>query len=231
MLDILRAGLLELGLDPGKAEELAAFAELVLERNRVMNLTAITDPADFARLHLLDSAALLNVADFGEKRVVDVGTGAGFPGVPLRILRGDFDLTLLDSTAKRVNFLAESCAALGLTRTDFVCARAEAFAAEHREGFDLAVSRAVAAMPVLCELCLPLVRVGGAFLAMKSARSDAELDGARRAIETLGGAVERVVDYAVPGAGVVHRAVVVRKARPTPRAYPRAFGQIKKKPL
>lgn len=231
MLDILRAGLTELGLDPSKAEPLAAFAALVLERNRVMNLTAITESADFARLHLLDSAALLNEADFAGKRVVDVGTGAGFPGVPLRILRDDIDLTLLDSTAKRVAFLDESCAALGLENVRCVCARAEDFAKDEREGFDLAVSRAVAAMPVLCELCLPLVRVGGAFLAMKSARSDDELTGARRAIETLGGRVERVADYAVPGADVTHRVVVVRKVAPTPRAYPRAFGQIKKRPL
>ncbi len=229
MLDLLRAGLEELGLDPAKAEPLAAFADMVLERNRVMNLTAITDPADFVRLHLLDSAALLNAADFGGKRVVDVGTGAGFPGVPLRILCGDMKLTLLDSTAKRVAFLEESCAALGLTGVECVCARAEAFDA--RERFDLAVSRAVAAMPVLCELCLPLVRVGGRFLAMKSARSDEELSGARRAIETLGGAVERVTDYAIPGTDVTHRVVTVKKVRPTPRAYPRGFGQIKKRPL
>lgn len=231
MLDILRAGLRELGLDEAKAEPLEAFASLVLERNRVMNLTAITDPADFARLHLLDSAALLNVADFSGKRVVDVGTGAGFPGVPLRILRDDFDLTLLDSTAKRVNFLAESCETLGLKRVECVCARAEDFAAERRERYDVAVSRAVAAMPVLCELCLPLVKVGGRFLAMKSARSDDELTAAARAIETLGGRVARVVDYAIPDSDVTHRAVVIEKVKPTPRPYPRAFGQIKKRPL
>ncbi|MCR5825519.1 MAG: 16S rRNA (guanine(527)-N(7))-methyltransferase RsmG [Oscillospiraceae bacterium] len=231
MQELLRAGLRALGLDEAKAEPLEAYARLVLERNRVMNLTAITDEADFARLHLLDSAALLGVADFGGARVVDVGTGAGFPGVPLRILREDFDLTLLDSTAKRVAFLAESCRALGLRRVDCVCARAEDFAADERERYDIAVSRAVAAMPVLCELCLPLVRVGGRFLAMKSARSDDELAAAAHAIETLGGAVERVVDYTIPGSAVTHRVVIISKLRPTPRAYPRAFGQIKKKPL
>ncbi len=231
MLDILRAGLTELGLDAGKAEPLEAFAHLVLERNRVMNLTAITDEADFARLHLLDSAALLNAADFGGKRVVDVGTGAGFPGVPLRILRDDFDLTLLDSTGKRVAFLEEACAALGLARVDCVCARAEDFAAQRREAYDLAVSRAVAALPVLCELCLPLVAVGGRFLAMKSARSDEELTAAAHAIAVLGGRVERVVDYAIPTCGVTHRVIVIGKVKPTPAQYPRAFGQIKKRPL
>ena len=231
MTDILRQGLKELGLDAAKAEPLEAFARAVLERNQVMNLTAITDEADFARLHLLDSAVLLNVAEIKGKRVIDVGTGAGFPGVPLRILRGDFDLTLLDSTGKRIDFLRETCLALGLTGVDCVRARAEEFAAARREAFDLATSRAVASLPVLCELCLPLVRVGGQFLAMKSAQSDDELDGAKRAIETLGARLNRVVDYTIPTSDVTHRVIVIDKVRPTPKQYPRAFGQIKKKPL
>jgi len=231
MLDILRRGLAELELDSSKAETLAEFAHLVLERNRVMNLTAITDEAEFARLHLLDSAALLRAADFGGRRVVDVGTGAGFPGVPLRILCEDVELTLLDSTGKRVAFLEEACRTLGLDGVRCVCARAEDFAAEARESFDLAVSRAVAAAPMLCELCLPLVRVGGQFVAMKSVRSDEELAGAARAIETLGGKPPRLVDYTIPTSGVRRRAVVIDKLRPTPKAYPRAFGQIKKRPL
>ena len=231
MLDILRPGLSDLGLDAAKAEPLEAFARLVLERNRVMNLTAVTDEADFARLHLLDSAALLRVADFGGKRVIDVGTGAGFPGVPLRILRDDFDLTLLDSTGKRVDFLRDACSTLGLARVDCVHARAEEYAAANRERFDLATSRAVAALPILCELCLPLVKVGGQFLAMKSVGSDDELEGAMDAIETLGGRLADVVDYTIPTCDVTHRIVVIDKAAPTPKQYPRAFGQIKKKPL
>lgn len=231
MTDILRQGLGELGLDAAKAEPLEAFARAVLERNQVMNLTAITDEADFARLHLLDSAALLTVADFGGKRVIDVGTGAGFPGVPLRILRDSVNMTLLDSTGKRIDFLRETCLALGLTGVDCVHARAEEFAATQRESFDLATSRAVAALPVLCELCLPLVRVGGQFLAMKSAQSDDELDGAKRAIETLGGKLDRVVNYTIPTSDVTHRVIVIDKVSATPKQYPRAFGQIKKKPL
>ena len=231
MTDILRQGLGELGLDAAKAEPLEAFARAVLERNQVMNLTAITDEADFARLHLLDSAALLNVAEIKGKRVIDVGTGAGFPGVPLCILRDNVNMTLLDSTGKRIDFLRETCLALGLTGVDCVRARAEEFAAARREAFDLATSRAVASLPVLCELCLPLVRVGGQFLAMKSAQSDDELDGAKRAIETLGARLNRVVDYTIPTSDVTHRVIVIDKVRPTPKQYPRAFGQIKKKPL
>ena len=231
MQTILRAGLAELGLDGSKAEPLEAFARAVLEKNKVMNLTAITDEADFARLHLLDSAALLNVADFSARRAVDVGTGAGFPGVPLRILCPDVRMTLLDSTGKRIDFLRETCAALGLGNVDCVHARAEEFAAEHRESFDLAVSRAVAALPVLCELCLPLVKVGGQFLAMKSARSDGELEGAMDAIAALGGRLADVVDYAIPGSDVTHRVIVIDKVDRTPPRYPRAFGKIKKAPL
>ena len=203
----------------------------MLEKNKVMNLTAITDETDFARLHLLDSAALLNVADFSARRTVDVGTGAGFPGVPLRILCPDVRMTLLDSTGKRIDFLRETCAALGLGNVDCVHARAEEFAAEHRESFDLAVSRAVAALPVLCELCLPLVKVGGQFLAMKSARSDEELEGAMDAIAALGGRLADVVDYAIPGSDVTHRVIVIDKVDRTPPRYPRAFGKIKKAPL
>ncbi len=231
MRDLLSAGLEALGLDVSKAEALEAFARLVLERNRVMNLTAITDEADFVRLHLLDSAALLNVVGLRGKRVIDVGTGAGFPGVPLSILCPDVRMTLLDSTGKRVEFLREACGKLGLTGVTCVHARAEEFAASRREEFDVAVSRAVAGMSVLSELCLPLVRVGGRFVAMKSAQSDAELAQAGRALTVLGGRTERVVDYEIPGSGVVHRAIVVEKASPAPAGYPRPFGQIKKKPL
>ena len=231
MRELLQAALAEEGLDATKAETLEAFARLVLERNKVMNLTAITDEGDFARLHLLDSAALLKVADFAGKRVVDVGTGAGFPGMPLRILCDSVRMTLLDSTGKRVDFLREACDTLGLSSVECVHGRAEEFAAERRESFDLATSRAVAALPVLCELCLPLVKVGGQFLAMKSARSDEELEGAMDAIEKLGGRLSDVVDYTIPGSEVTHRVIVIDKADKTPKQYPRAFGQIKKRPL
>ena len=133
-----------------------------------MNLTAITDPRDVAVLHLLDSLALTGLVGLEDRTVVDVGTGAGFPGVPLAIARPSARVTLLDSLGKRVDFLRESCRTLGLDNVECVHGRAEEFAGERRETFDLAVSRAVAALPVLCELCLPLVKVGGAFWAMKS---------------------------------------------------------------
>lgn len=196
-----------------------------------MNLTAITEPADIAALHFLDSAALLTLADWKGKTVADIGTGAGFPGLPLRIVDPSIRLTLLDAQNKRVEFLKEVCGELGLADVECVHARAEEFAADHREGFDLVTSRAVAALPLLCELCLPLVKVGGYFAAMKSVDADAELASAAHAIEVLGSAVDHVTDYAIPGTEVHHRVIFIKKCRETGKKYPRAFAKIKKNPL
>lgn len=231
MEPILRQGLETLGLPTDAIPQLQRYAELLLETNKVMNLTAITDPKDVATLHFLDCAALLNLADFRGKTVVDVGTGAGFPGMPLRLVEPSIRLTLLDSLGKRVNFLQTVCGELGLTDVTCVHGRAEEFAAQHRGGYDLAVSRAVASLPVLAELCLPLVKVGGSFLAMKSVDSDQELAAAESALRTLGGETARVQDYAIPGTDVCHRLVLVKKIRETPKKYPRLFAKIKKNPL
>ena len=231
MEQILREGLAALALPTDAAVPLMAFSARLLETNKVMNLTAITEPEDVARLHLLDCAALLNITDFRGKRVVDVGTGAGFPGMPLRILEPDFDLTLLDSLGKRIAFLQRVCDEMGLQRVTCVHARAEEFAAKHREQYDIATSRAVAALPVLCELTLPLVKVGGRFLAMKAVDSDEEILAAKSAVAQLGGKVEDIRDYTIPGTDITHRVVVIGKVKPTPDAFPRAFAKIKKAPL
>ena len=163
---ILRQGLAALGLPQDAVPQLIAFSDRLLETNKVMNLTAITEPEEVARLHFLDSAALLTLADFRGKTVVDVGTGAGFPGMPLRLIEPSLRLTLLDSLGKRITFLQGCCDALGLTDVRCVHARAEEFAGAQRENYDIAVSRAVANLRLLSELCLPLVKVGGQFLAM-----------------------------------------------------------------
>ena len=230
---LLEDGLKQLSLSfsPQAVEKLLRFSDLLLEKNRVMNLTAIEDPAEIAALHFLDSAALLTLADFRNKRVADVGTGAGFPGLPLRILEPSLSLTLLDAQNKRVEFLKEVCAALGLSDVTCVHARAEEFAADHREGFDLVVSRAVANLRLLAELCLPLVKEGGRFLAMKSVDSDQELAESRHAIETLGGAVETASSYVIPGTEIRHRVIFIKKLRKTDKKYPRTFAKIKKHPL
>ena len=231
MEQLLRDGLTTLGLPTEGIPSLLRYGELLLEKNKVMNLTAITQPEDVATLHFLDSAALLTLADFRGKTVADIGTGAGFPGMPLRILEPSIHLTLLDSLNKRIDFLKEVCADLGLSDVDCVHARAEEFAAGHRGGFDIVTSRAVANLRMLSELCLPLVKPGGWFLSMKSVDSDAELEEAAGAIKLLGGTVEKSVNYAIPGTDVRHRLIIIKKTGETPKQYPRAFAKIKKNPL
>ena len=231
MEQLLRDGLNSLGLPTEGVPSLLRYADLLVEKNKVMNLTAITEPADIATLHFLDSAALLTLADFRNKTVADVGTGAGFPGMPLRILETSIHLTLLDSLNKRIDFLKEVCANLGLSDVECVHARAEDFAAGHRASFDIVTSRAVASLPLLAELCLPLVKEGGYFLSMKAVASDAELASAAHAIDILGGKVERTEDYDIPGTDVRHRLIFLKKVRETPKKYPRPFAKIKKNPL
>lgn len=231
MEQLLRDGLRTLGLPEAGIPSLLRYGAMLIEKNKVMNLTAIKDPSDIATLHFLDSAALLTLADLRGKSVVDVGTGAGFPGIPLRILEPSIDLTLLDSLNKRVEFLKEVCSELALEGVHCVHARAEEFAGDHRETFDIVTSRAVANLQLLCELCLPLVKPGGYFLSMKSVDSDQELQDARRAIGLLGGQAERTVDYAIPGTDVHHRLIFIKKVLQTPEKYPRTFAKIKKNPL
>ena len=228
---ILREGLTALSLPTEGIPALLRYGALLAEKNQVMNLTAITDPDEVARLHFLDSAALLALADLRGKSVVDVGTGAGFPGLPLKILEPSIRLTLLDAQRKRVDFLREVCGDLGLEDVECVHDRAETFAAEHREQFDIAVSRAVAALPVLAELCLPLVKTGGRFLAMKSVDCGEELNAAGRAVSLLGGRLEKPLDYGISGTNVRHRLVIMTKILETPKKYPRTFAKIKKNPL
>lgn len=231
MKETLLRGLpqLSLSLSEQQLGQLCSFGELLLEKNKVMNLTAIREPEKVATLHFLDSLALLGAADLRGKSLVDVGCGAGFPGVPLKIGEPSLRLTLLDSLGKRMTWLREEVLPeLGL-EADCVTARAEEFAAGHRESFDFAASRAVARLNVLCELCLPLVRKGGAFLAMKGSLAQEELEEAGNAIRTLGGSVESVYEY--PCGDAIHKVIVIRKTAHTPDAYPRPFGKIKNKPL
>ena len=229
--EVLQEGLPALGMGEDRIPQLIEFSRLLLEKNQVMNLTAITEPREVATLHLLDSLALAAHEELAGKKIIDVGTGADFPGMPLAIALPGVDMTLLDSLNKRIDFLQEVCNALSLQDITCVHARAEEFAAAHRESYDFAVSRAVAALPVLCELCLPLVKVGGAFLAMKSSHSQEETDQAAKAISLLGGKLERVTDYSIPTTDITHRLLTIRKVSPTPKKYPRRFAQIKKQPL
>ncbi len=219
---------LRLSLPEERVDKLAAFGLELLEKNQVMNLTAITDPEAVAKLHFLDSLTLLTMMEPEGKTVIDVGCGGGFPGVPLAIACPGGRITLLDSLGKRMTWLEQVLPKLGV-KAECVTARAEEEAAKRRESYDFAVSRAVARLNVLCELCLPFVKVGGYFLAMKGTAAEAELLEAEKAINLLGGKVEQVREF--PMDGTAHVVIKIKKVKPTPPAYPRKFGKIKQKPL
>lgn len=233
MTELLKNGFsaMKLSVSDAQIAQLEDFTARMLDTNKVMNLTRITDPKEIAEKHLLDCASLLQAADFSKKSVVDVGCGAGFPGMPLHILCPSCELTLLDSLRKRIRFLQGCIDAMNLSNIEAVHARAEEFAAKHREQYDFAVSRAVAQLNVLAELSLPLVKQGGAFIAMKSKDTDEELERAKKAIRLLGGEIEKIIDYTIPHTEITHRLVVIRKKNHTPKQYPRPFRKISASPL
>lgn len=231
MKSALTAGLerLALALPAERVEALLAFSAAVLEKNKVMNLTAITDPAQAAELHLLDSLTLLKVLPLTGKSLLDVGTGAGFPGVPLKLAEPSLRLTLLDSLQKRMRWLEEEALPTLGVEARFLTGRAEDFARDNREKFDVVTSRAVARLDLLCELCLPFVHRGGYFLAMKGAQAQEELHEAANAIRLLGGSYERTEEFEIGGA--VHSVIVIHKTGKTPEQYPRSWARMKQKPL
>jgi len=235
--EIIKNGLIELGLVekvPENAPELLEkYGQMLIEKNQVMNLTAITEPEQVAKLHMLDCAALVNCADFHGKTLIDVGTGAGFPGIPLKILVPELEITLLDSLNKRVNWLNEVITELGLSGIKAIHARAEeqALVKGYRDSFDFVTARAVADLRLLSEICLPYAKVGGTFLSMKSVGSDEELQNAAHAVKFMGGRVRGSRDYTIPGTDVTHRVLLIDKVAPTLKGYPRRWTKIQKDPL
>jgi len=216
--------------------ELVAFATYereLLDWNTRVNLTAIEDPADVQVKHFADSLAVVGVLPLGGLRLLDVGAGAGFPGVPIRLVRPEIDLTLLDATGKKTAFLSHLVRTLGLERVQVLTGRAEDLGQrpDEREAYDVVVARAVASLRVLAELCLPLARVGGMVIAQKKAGADDEVNDAGRAISILGGRLRPIVRYRLPDLADERWLVVVEKVRPTPRAYPRRPGLPAKSPL
>ena len=223
---------LNINLPPTAEAAFRAYYDFLEKRGKDVNLTAISGAREVARLHFLDSMALLKATSFKNTKVIDIGSGAGFPGIPLKIAEPTIDLTLLDSTGKKVSFLTELCAEIGLEAI-FANARAEEAAHEEnmREQYGIAVARAVAQLNILCELCLPFICVGGFFIAMKSIDSDDELEEAQNAITSLGAEFHDLFDYTIPDTDITHRAVVFRKTAETPDKYPRRFARIQKSPL
>ena len=230
MQNTLQAGLPQLGLDlTAKTQQtLCAFGSAVIEQNKVMNLTAITQPEQVAKLHLLDSLSLLTLTDLRGKQVIDVGCGAGFPGVPLKIACPEAQLTLLDSLGKRMTWLETVLPQLGVD-AQCVTARAEEAVTTRREQYDVATSRAVARLNILLELTAPYVKVGGLVLAMKGTAAQEELDEAKNAVKRLGLQVEKVAQFPIDD--TAHTVIVLRKVAPTPPQYPRRYAKIKQSPL
>lgn len=232
MENILREGLkaLDIQANDEAVALLLAYGRELARVNTVTNLTAIRDEAEAVKLHFLDCAAILKTADFSGRKVIDIGSGAGFPGMPLRMLQPDISLTTIDSVGKKVEFVKNTCKMLGMEDVNCLWGRVEELP-QLRESFDIAVSRAVADLVVLAELSLPQVKPGGLFIAMKGPECQEEVAQAEFAVKALGGRVRDIWRYTIPGTEVTHAAVIVEKVKPTPPQYPRRYAQIKKKSL
>lgn len=232
--NLLREGALsfDVGLDRSQLERLLVYKNLLLEWNEKINLTAIEEDRDIILKHYVDSISIVPHLPREGGSLIDVGTGAGFPGIPVKVVCDAFDITLLDSLDKRVRFLQEVISQLGLKQIKAVHGRAEDFGVKpgYREVFDVAVARAVANLPVLLEYCLPFVRVGGLFLAMKGNTAD-EVSSSQKALDILGGKIEAVHEFVLPGSDMRRTIVQVRKLRQTPTKYPRKAGKPAKEPL
>ncbi len=222
---------LNINLTQTQSEQFEKYARLLVEWNQKINLTAITEPAEIEEKHFLDSCLPFADVDIPQNAsVADIGTGAGFPGIPLKILRPDIKLTLVDSLQKRINFLETVCAQIGVQATAIHGRAEELGKSDMRESFDIATARAVARLSVLCEYCLPFVKVGGVFVALKGRDCAEEIRLAYTAIKTMGGEIVKTMEYNLPS-GDGRTAVIIKKIKPTPPAYPRTKAKMEKKPL
>ena len=207
------------------------YLKELLEWNKKFNLTAITDPKEIRIKHFEDSLTILQTIKLTNQSVIDVGTGAGFPGIPLKIVCPEIKLTLLEATQKKVEFLKHIVSVLSLQDVGIISGRAEEIAKGKRESFDIAVSRAVAKLKVLCEYCLPFVKIGGMFIAYKEKEIEKEVEEAQKAIQILGGRLKEIKKVQIPSSDIVRSLVIIEKMSPTPPRFPRRAGMAKKKPL
>lgn len=227
---------LSISLSVRQMDQFYEYYEMMIEWNKVMNLTTITELEDVVSKHFADSLSIVNLVDsLGDKHdsIIDIGTGAGFPGIPLKIVYPNLKVVLLDSLNKKVNFLKEVCDKLGLVEVEFLHGRAEDFGRDlaYREQFDFCVSRAVANLATLSEYCLPYVKIGGAFIPYKSGKIDDELSDAKSAIFLVGGKIQNTSSFSLPGTDMDRTLVEIRKISPTSKKYPRKAGLPSKEPL
>lgn len=234
-MELLKTSAEKMGIElsQNQLEKFDLYKKLLLEWNEKMNLTAITDDEGIAIKHFADSISVLPLIENKNASLIDVGTGAGFPGIPLKIANDGFKVTLLDSLNKRITFLEEVKKELGIINLECIHSRAEDGGrnADLREKFDYCVSRAVARLSVLSEYCMPFVAVGGYFISLKGPDAAEELTEAQKAISVLGGKVEKVVEITIPESDLKHCAVVIKKIKSTPKVYPRKAGTAAKKPI
>lgn len=236
MKEILISGAKNYGieLDDEKVEKFLKYMELLKSWNEKINLTAITEDIEIIKKHFLDSISIVksNLID-DDVSIIDVGTGAGFPGIPIKIIKPGIRVVLLDSLQKRVNFLNEVIQELNLKGIEAVHSRAEDAARneKYREKFDIATARAVASMNILSEYCMPFVRVNGHFIALKGPAVEEEINESRNAIGTLGGKLKSIIETTIPEYDVNHKLIIVEKIKETDKKYPRKPSQIEKKPI
>lgn len=224
---------IQLELSEKQLEQFVLYYQMLVEKNKVMNLTAITEWDEVVLKHFVDSLAINYYYDLNNQKVVDIGTGAGFPGIPLKIAFPELEVVLVDSLNKRVKFLNEIIEALGLEKISAVHGRAEDVGRnpEYREKFDLCVSRAVAQLSTLTEYCLPLVKINGCFISYKAGNMEEELEKSKNAIFKLGGKLERIEPFELPETEIHRNFVVIKKSSKTSKAYPRTAGKPTKEPL
>ena len=224
----------DIKLDKGQLNQFATFYEILIEKNKVMNLTAIVEPEEVVKKHFIDSLSILDIGYVKEvNNIIDIGTGAGFPGLPLAIVLPDIKFTLIDSLQKRINFIEEVCKACNIKNVEAFHGRAEDFGHDDsfREMYDICVSRAVANLSTLSEYCIPFVKVGGKFISYKSGSIEEEVENSKNAMDKLGAKIEDEIHFVLPLSDIERSFVVINKIATTKNTYPRSAGKPSKKPL